>query len=290
MAHAYRRSDRASARRRGLGLRVVAQDVADAFVEHNLLTYAAAVSFQAIVALIPLALLTLALLGALGLGHIWADTLAPGLQGRVTEPVYHGIDFTARRIVSSGTAATIAFAGLLSAWYLTAAVRAVMEALNRIHDVEDERSWKRRGLVAVGLGAMMGAAIVVSFVLVAWGSTVGGAAAVGLDILRWLFAVALLGLAVGLLVRVAPAEHPAPRWASAGSVLIVGTWILASLAFRWWVTTVVDFKSPVGSLAGLLALAGYLFTCSAIFLIGVQLDETLRKLTGGRARGVLRWL
>jgi uncharacterized BrkB/YihY/UPF0761 family membrane protein len=53
---------------------------------------------------------------------------------------------------------------------------------------------------------------------------------------------------------------------------------------------VVDFKSPAGSLAGLLALAGYLFVCSAIFLVGVQLDETLRKLTHGRARGLLGWL
>jgi membrane protein len=269
---------------------VVVQDTANAFVEHNLLTYAAAVSFQAIVALIPLALLTLALLGAFGLGHVWADTLAPALHGRVTQPVYHGIAFTARRIVSSGTAATTLFAGLLSAWYLTGAVRAVIEALNRIYDVKDECPWQRRALVGSRLGVTMGVALVGSFVLVAWGSTAGGPAAVVVDVARWLLAVALLGLAVALLVRLAPAEHPAQRWASAGSVLVVGTWILASLAFRRWITTVVDFKSPVGSLAGLLALAGYLFTCSAIFLVGVQLDETLRKLTGGRARGVLRWL
>src|SRR5207244_651577 len=80
---AYRRSGRGSARRRGLGIGVVAGDMRDAFVEHNLLTYAAAVAFQMIVALLPLAVLGLALLGAFGLGHLWADTLTPGLRGQL---------------------------------------------------------------------------------------------------------------------------------------------------------------------------------------------------------------
>jgi hypothetical protein len=35
---------------------------------------------------------------------------------------------------------------------------------------------------------------------------------------RWLAAVVLLCLVVALLVRVGPAEHPQPRWASAGSL------------------------------------------------------------------------
>jgi membrane protein len=269
---------------------VVTADVRDAFVEHNLLTYAAAIAFQMIVALLPLAFLGLALLGVFGLGHLWEDTLLPTLRGRVTPEVYRAVDSTGRKIVSTDTAATIVVAGILSVWYLTAAVRTVMEALNRIHDVVDEREWWRRGVLAVGLGTATGAAVVGSFLLLTWGSTVTGAAAVALDVGRWLAAVLLLGLAVGLLVRVAPAEHPEPRWASAGSLLVVGTWIVASVLYKLWLTEVIDLQSPTGILAGLLALALYLFITAAVFLVGVQLDETLRKLTRGRARGVLGWL
>jgi membrane protein len=287
---AYRRSGRGSARRQGFGIAVVAADVRDAFVEHNLLTYAAAVAFQMILALLPLAFLGLALLGALGLGHLWTDTLVPGLHGRVPPDVYRAVDSTGELIVSTGTAATIAVAGLLSIWYLTAAVRAVMEALNKIHDVVDERQWWLRGLIAVGLGAATGAAGVGSFLLVTWGSTVGGAGAVALDIGRWLGAVVLLCLVVALLVRVAPAEHPQPRWASVCSILVVVSWIVATLLFKLWVTDVIDLKTPTGVLAGLLALAAWIFVTAAVFLVGVQLDETLRKLTAGRARGLLGWL
>jgi membrane protein len=262
----------------------------DAFVEHNLLTYAAAVAFQMIVALLPLAVLGLALLGAFGLGHLWADTLAPGLRGRLTPPVFRGIDSAGRQIVSTGLPATIAVAGLLSLWYLTAAVRTVMEALNKIHDVVDKRPAWTRALLALGLGAAVGVATVGSFLIVTWGSTVTGGAATVLDVGRWIAAVVLLCLVVALLVRTAPAEHPAPRWASAGSVLVVVTWIVATLLFKLWITNVIDLKTPTGILAGLLALAIYLFVSSGVFLVGVQLDETLRKLTGGRARTLFPWL
>lgn len=259
----------------------------DAFVQHNLLTYAAAVAFQMIVALLPLAVLALGLLGAFGLGHLWADTLAPGLHGRLTPAVFHAIDSTGKQIVSTDLAATIVVAGLLSVWYLTAAVRAVMEALNKIHDVVDERPWWKRGLLALGLGAALGAGVVGSFLIVTWGSSVGGAASVVLDIGRWIVAVVLLCVVVALLVRTAPAEHPAPRWASAGSFLVVVTWIVATLVFKLWLTDVVDLKKPTGILAGVLALAVWVFVLSGVFLVGVQLDETLRKLTGGRARTIL---
>ena len=112
---AYRRSGHGSTRRKGVGIGVVVGDVRDAFVEHNLLTYAAAMASQMIVALLPLAFLALALLGAFGLGHLWEETLVPSLRVRLTPDVYRAIDSTGRKIVSTDTAATIAVAGLLSA-------------------------------------------------------------------------------------------------------------------------------------------------------------------------------
>jgi membrane protein len=87
----------------------------------------------------------------------------------------------------------------------------------------------------------------------------------------------LLGVALGLLVRYAPAEHPEPRWASAGSFAVVDIWILAPIGFKWWVSSVANFETAVGTLTVFLVLTAYVFTSSAIFLLGVQLDELLRK-------------
>jgi membrane protein len=79
------------------------------------------------------------------------------------------------------------------------------------------------------------------------------------------------------LVRFGPAEKPETRWASAGSLLVVGSWILATIGFSWWVGSVANFKTAIGSLTVFLVLTAYVFTSAAIFLVGVQLDELLRK-------------
>src|SRR5919197_3802335 len=108
--------------------------------EHRLSIYASAVAFRALVALIPLALLGLGILGALGLESTWKKSIAPAIQPRVTKPVFRGIDYTAEKILHSGTAGVIVFATALLIWDLALGVSAIMDALNRIHDVEERRS------------------------------------------------------------------------------------------------------------------------------------------------------
>jgi membrane protein len=261
--------------------------IAAAFSEHNLLTYAAAIAFQGLVALVPLTMLGLALLGASGHKDAWTSDIAPKLQGRFLPQVYAGIDATAQKIVTHGSPGLIVFAVILSIWYLTAALRAVMEALNKIHDVDDTRpAWHRLG-VAAGLGVATGVGLIGGALLLITPPGAHGATGVVVDLGRWLAAVLLLGLVVGLLVRFAPAERPQARWASAGAVLVIVSWIVASIAFRFWITDVVDFKTPVGSLSALLVLTTYLFVSAIVFLVGVQLDELLRKTTGGRARSLI---
>src|SRR2546421_12814781 len=68
---------------------------------HRLLTFASAVSFRALVALVPLTLLGLGVLGALGQASVWSKSIAPAIEPHVTQPVFHGIDYSAKRILGS---------------------------------------------------------------------------------------------------------------------------------------------------------------------------------------------
>jgi membrane protein len=110
----------------------------------------------------------------------------------------------------------------------------------------------------------------------------GGSLHFLLGVGRWLVAVVLLGVAVGVLVRLAPAERIEARWASAGSLLVIAVWLVASFLFKLWITTVANFKSATGTLTGLLLLTTYVFVSSTIFLVGAEVDELLRKETDGR--------
>ena len=259
-------------------LRSAARELGECFSEHALLTYASAISFRALIALVPLVLLGLGLLGIFGLEDVWTDTIAPALKAHLTLPVFEGIDFTVQKIFNSGSGGLIAFAVALVVWDMTWAVNAVTIALNRIHDVEEKRSRARRLATAAGLAIATTLCLIASVLALAvLPALTDGVLDTILSAFRWLVAITLLGLAVGLLLRFAPAEKPQVRWASGGTALIIVSWLVASVLFRLWVTEVANFQTAVGSLTVFLLLTSYVFVSSAIFLVGAQLDELARK-------------
>lgn len=255
--------------------------IREAYSEHGLATHAAAIAFRLLVALVPLVLLAVSLLGALGLEDVWGDEIAPELQKRLQLQVFAGIDYVVDDILDNPTRGLIAFAAALLLWQIARGVRAVTRALNTIHGVEDTRSWQRVAVVTLGLSFAVGACVIAAALVTIVGGRLGWLAATA----RWPVAVVLLGLAVALLVRYAPAEHPNPKWASIGSAVIVAGWILLSVGFGIWVRDVASYESATGSLFAFLVLTAYVLGLSAVFLIGVELDETLRQGGATRARG-----
>jgi membrane protein len=267
---------RAASLRTGSVRRTV-HELSDCFAKHGLLTYASAIAFRALIALVPLTLLGLALLGVFGLEDVWTDTIAPALKDHLTQPVFNAIDSTAQTIFSSNSASLIALATALVIWDMTWAVNLVILALNRIHDVEESRPRVRRIAVTVGL-ALAVVACLISAVLVqsVAPSVTSGAVDTFLSVVRWPVSLLFLWGAITLLFRYAPAEEPEVRWASGGSFLVVATWLVASACFRLWVTEVADLKSATGTLTAFLVLTAYILVSSGIFLVGAEVDELVR--------------
>jgi membrane protein len=264
----------------------------DLFARHQLLDHASAIAFAVLKALVPLTLLGLALLGALGQEKVWNDTLYPRLKDHIEPTTAHAIDAAVQRIFTQNSAGLIALASVLVVWYVSGAVRAAMGAINQIYEADEKRPWTTRFPISFGLAASIAVCIVGALVVVTAGSALasGGFAAVAVAIGRYLLAVILLALAVALLVRYAPIERRAKRWASAGSALVIAAWIGATLVFELFVSHVANFKTAVGSLTVFLVLIGYVYTLSIIFLVGVELDELLREDATKGERGVLELL
>ena len=252
------------------------------FAEHELPIYASAIAFRGLIAVIPLALLGLGLLSALGLKDTWANSIAPAIKPKVLPGVFDGINASVDKIFSSSSAGLIVFAAALAIWDLSLGMSAVMRALNHVHDVEERRPLLRRAAVAVALALGVGVCVVGGVLLLVVAPRANGALHVLFGVLRWLVAPLILGVAVGLLVRFAPAQKTDVRCASAGSILVIVTWIVATLLFKLWVAYVANFKSAVGALTGLLLITTYFFVSAAIFIVGAELDELLRKETRGR--------
>jgi YihY family inner membrane protein len=255
-----------------------ARELAAAVSRHSLGTHAAAIAFHLVVSLVPLALLGVSLLGALGLEDVWTGTTGPALQQRLSSPIYIAIDYEVGEIFASGTGVMV-FSALLLLWFLTRAVGSAMSALNEIHGLEDDpRPFRRKAATAVALAAACGVCVLGALLTVAVVPRLfDGALQVVARPLSLLVAASLLGAAVTLLVRFGPAERPQTRWASAGAGFVVVGWLVESAVFGWWSGSVANYKSATGNLTVLLVLTAYVLVAAGIFLAGVELDELARR-------------
>jgi len=264
----------------------------DLFAKHELLDHASSIAFAVLKALVPLTLLGLALLGAVGEQRVWEQTIFPIIQAHVQAATARAIDVAAGKIFSTNSAGLIVFASLLTLWYVSGSVRGVMSSTNTIYDCEETRSWKQRYPTSLGLAAAITLCLVGAILVVLVAPTLArhGALQVVVGIGRWVVAIGLLALAIGLLMRFAPVEPRPNTWVSGGSILVILAWVAATLIFQLLVTTLLNFKTATGNLGVFLVLCGYVYTSAIIFLVGVEVDELLRADAKEGERGLLHTL
>lgn len=259
------------------------------FREHGLLTFASAIGFQALVALVALVLLVAGVLGRIGREDVWTKDIGPQIEPKVLPQVYGGIDATLQKIFSTSSYGLIAFAALVTIWEISGAVRACMGALSRVYDTEDTRPWWIRFPISIGIAVAVTGALVGSILLAtAARSAVTGAFSIPFAILRWVLAVALTIGAFGLLVRFAPAERRTTRWVTGGAAAVVVAWLVQSTIFWLYLRDLANYRSAAGSLLGVYFLTTYLYVAAIVLLVGIQLDELLRRdVEDNEDRGIL---
>lgn len=265
---------------------------ARSFAERDLLSYASAIAFQVLFALVPLTLAAIALLGFFNLEEIWEEELGPEVQDLVQPDAFSVIDRTVEQILGEKRGLWLTFGAVFALWQISGAVRATMSPLNLMYSSDEERPWWKRFLVSIALALAIGPLVVSAALIVQAGPRLLGlvelptAVAVALRIGRWGVAVVLLAAAVLLLIHYAPAKPQSLGWASLGTVFVVVSWLVASLGFGLYAAYVADYGSVFGGLATVIVLMTYIYISCLALLFGIQLDVCVREeVRETRARG-----
>ena len=248
---------------------------------HEVLNSASAIAFQALFALVPIALVFLALVGFFDVDRVWHDARAE-LEPKMSDASFKIVDDTAQAIIEHRQPFWLTIGLALALWRLSAAMRATMHALDLIyggdeHDrplVERIRISVLLSLALTGLLLAAGALVYLGPVAVpVHGDALG---AVSLFV-RWWGAVALLVFGIGLTLHHAPAIPQPLHWVSTGTVLCAVAWMASTAAFAFYVTDIADYGSVFGSFASLFVLLTYLYLAAAAFLLGAEVDAQLRR-------------
>jgi membrane protein len=263
----------------------------DGFKQHDLLTYASAISFQILTAVIPFLLFVLAVAGLLHLSSIWHDHLEPQIQRNTSAAVFTVVRDAVDNVFGSRRVLWATFGGALALWQVSGAVRAVMGALARIYGAASERSFVRHYAISFALSIEVGGCFILAGLAfglapflsmahpdVAW--------SVFAFVVRWILVIGLLLLAVGILVRHAPATAQTVPWVTLGATIVIVCWLLVSVLFALYLAEIASYQSVFGSLATVIVAMAYLYISTTVFLFGAQLDAILRAQATGALSGV----
>lgn len=245
---------------------------------------AAQLAFYFLLSVFPALLVIVALLGYLPVDAS-LESLLGRLEGVVPEPVLRLIRGQVDEVLAGGRGGllTIGMAGAL--WSSSAAMTAIIDALNRAFDIQEWRPWWKRRLVAIGLTAALAAFVVTALGLVLGGLELAGwiAARAGLGdafeiawaFVQWPLVFLLVVLAIDIVYHFAPNADTTWVWITPGSLLAASLWLVVSLGFRWYVQNVSDYTAIYGAVGGVIVSLTWLYLTGLVLLVGAELDAEI---------------
>jgi membrane protein len=256
--------------------------------EDHVMAFAGNLTYKALFAVFPFFTFLLSLLGLFNATDL-VNTMVDNLSGVVPQSATDFIEGQLLGITRTQADSAFTFGAiisiLLALWGVSGAFRSVMEAMNVMYEVEEDRPfWKVYGLsIFMSLAAMV--LLVSALVLVVFGESIGVTVAdlVGLgsvfatiwSIVQWPVVACVVLLAFALIYYFAPAAKQRFRWISPGSLLAFIFWLIFSLLFSLYTSIAGSYNETYGSLAGVIILMLYVYYSALIMLVGAEINQVI---------------
>ncbi|MFF2346356.1 YihY/virulence factor BrkB family protein [Pseudarthrobacter sp. NPDC058119] len=257
---------------------------------------AAALTYYSVLSIFPALLALVSLLGIFGDPQKTTSALLDIVQGFAPGQTVETIRPVVQDLASSSAAGLTLILGLLTAlWSASGYVGAFGRAMNRVYEVDEGRAFvKLRGtmlgvtvvnlLIVVAIAAML---VLSGPVAQSVGNLIGlgGAFLAAWDIAKWPVMLALIIVAIAILYYATPnVKQPKFRWMSMGSAIALAVFLLASLAFGFYVAFSNSYNKTYGAIGGVIVALLWLWILNMSLLFGAEFDaemERARELQAG---------
>lgn len=258
------------------------------FKADNLTDLAAALTYYGVLAIFPMIIVIVSVLGLVG--HSATQPLIDNL-GKVAPGPAKTIFTNAIHNVGGhqGTAGVLFVVGLLvSLWSASGYIAAFMRASNVVWDVEEGRPIYKtvpiRLVVTVVTVVLITASALAVILTGGLARQVGNLIGLGptavtvFDIVKWPIMLLIVSLILSVLYYAGPnVRQPGFRWVTPGSMLAVGVWILASAAFAFYVASFSSYNKTYGALGGIVVFLVWLWITNVVILLGAELNAELER-------------
>ncbi len=255
--------------------------------DHDIFGRAAQLSYYFLLAVFPLLLCLMTLLGYLA--QAGSDLRNKLMSYLSTVMPYSAVTlvYTTLDEISKARGGAKLSLGLLAAlWVASNGMGAISETLNAAYAVREQRPWWKVRLVSIFLTITLSILIIVALAIVFYGGHMGertaahfgfGAAfTIAWKLLQWPIAISFLLLTFDLIYHFAPDNRrPKRRWWTIGAVIAVILWLLVSFSFRLYLHFFNSYSVTYGSLGAVIVLMLWFYFTGLAILIGGEINSEL---------------
>ncbi|MEO7152988.1 MAG: YihY/virulence factor BrkB family protein [Burkholderiaceae bacterium] len=207
------------------------------------------------------------------------DTIAPGQAANFFKPL---LDHLAQRPGVSLFWAPVAL------WAASSGMAATIRGLNAAYGIDERRGWWRTRLIGLALTFGLLLLTTLAMLVLAYGDPIVRSIAeqrgwndgvvLAWRIGHWPVAAALVVLAFDLLYHYGPHRpHRRWRWLSAGTLLALGLWLVASIGLDFYVSNVRDYRSAYGPIGTVVVLMLWLYLTGIAILAGAEINARIEQ-------------
>ncbi len=255
--------------------------------EGDIFTRAAALSYYFLLALFPLLLFLLAMLGYMAeTGTELRRDLLLYLSQLIPRTASALIYTTIEEITEGAGGGKLSFGLVTAIWVASLGMAAITDTLNAAYGVRESRPyWRVRG-EAILLTVALAIFIILSLALVLYGGEIGesiarragyGEVFVAVwSVARWPVVLACVLFAFALIYYFAPnLKEQKWYWITPGSVAGVVLWLLVSYAFRVYLVYFDTYSVTYGSLGAVIVLMLWFYLTGLAILVGGQVNAEI---------------
>jgi len=275
----------------GLSWKKLLRNVCTQFLEHGIADHSAMLAFYFLLALFPLLLILIPMLGVFIQSHYAEQAIHQYIRSVVPGPAADMINRTLGEVRRDSGTFRLSFAVVFLWWSASQGVLATIQGLNTAYGIREQRPWWKRQIVASTLTVVTMAMIISGLLVLSYGERlsvflvrhfgfngiIGGV----WQVLGWGLFLVLAFAVFNIVYIYAPSiRHRQWSWLMPGTVIAVMLWLTVSMAFRIYLVFFNNYTLIYGSIGAVIILLLWFYFLGISLLFGAEVNSEIEKSAG----------
>lgn len=254
------------------------------FSDDDLSNEAAKVTYYFFMSLPPLLMALFGLAGLLG-GQGTADWLVEKLSTSLPGEASALVSQFVAEVVHENAPGPFSIGLLLALWAASNVFMSLEDTLNRAFEITEKRGFVKKRLVALSVLGLCSVLFLGGSTALLAGPAISDALGLGAvgrtawGIAQWPLAFALISAAFWVIYYVLPNQDQkgCRKVLAKAAAISAGLWVLATLAFRVYVSNFGSYSKTYGFLGGFIVLLLWLYVTSLVILLGGEVASEMER-------------